>query len=372
MAASTTAGLAEADNGSKKIFLRIGLQENTGNASIGCEGDYKAVDSESKIVSVLSGRNISNVHAVKNSIVIGNKIFSSSVELAPVKENDRLSINGKRYRGILRIISKNTGKITVINKIGIEEYLYGVLPMEVSYEWPVEALKAQAVVSRTYAIKSMGKYEDKGYDLSATFLSQVYGGMNCENSNTTKAVDQTKGEIITFKGQLISAVFHSTCGGFTENVGNVWDNNNTAPEYMEGVCCPYCRKSPQYNWECVIKKETIRENLEKKGYHIDKIDSIRVAGRAPFSKRAIAFNVYHSGGRVTIPSNEFRMAVGSGQIRSTLLNLKNYRDKIKFVGRGWGHGVGLCQWGAKGMADKGYGYMYIINKYFPRTKIVKR
>jgi len=95
----------------------------------------------------------------------------------------------------------------------MEEYLYGVIPMEVSFEWPLEALKAQAVVSRTYAARNLGKYEEKGYDLSATFLSQVYGGSNCENQKTTKAVDQTKGEVIVYNGRPITAVFHSTCGG---------------------------------------------------------------------------------------------------------------------------------------------------------------
>jgi len=119
-------------------------------------------------------------------------------------------------------------------------------------------------------------------------------------------------------------------------------------------------------------KGGIRQNLLKKGYNIGRIDHIKVAGRADFSKRAISFNIYHSGGKLTLQSNEFRMAAGSGQIKSTLLKLKNLKDEIRFVGRGWGHGVGLCQWGAKGMAERGSDYRHIIAKYFPRTKIVKQ
>ncbi len=355
---------------SPRKTIRIGIIENAGSVNISCEGGFSVRDEKNNREMKLDSRKVYLVSARAGGIGINNKILGGSIRIYSLNDKNRLRVNGRKYRGDLRIALKRGKKLTVINKLGLEEYLYGVLPREISPEWPVEAMKTQAVVSRTYAARNMGKHNSKGYDLSATVFCQVYGGLQCEDERSNKAVDATEGEVIYYKGELISAVFHSTCGGFTEKSSNVWETNSS-PGYLKCVRCPYCRKSPRYSWKKTIKKETIRKKLNKSGYKVGRIHKIKVAGRASFSKRAININVYHDAGKLSIPSNKFRIAVGADIVKSTMVKLKNYPDEIKYVGRGWGHGVGLCQWGAKGMAERGYKYLKIIRKYFPGTKINK-
>ncbi len=348
--------------------IRIGIIENADSVNVSCEGEFSVVDTGSGREMKLNSRNVYLVSARGRNIKIREKTLGSKIKIKPAGAKDRLRVNGKRYRGVITIVS--SGKLRVINTLGLEEYLYGVLPREISPEWPVEAMKTQAVVSRTFAVRNKGKHGSKGYDLSATVFCQVYGGMECEDKRSNAAVDSTKGEVIKCGDELVQAVSHSTCGGFTEEVSNVWKNDDP-PKYLKCVRCQYCRKSPRYSWEKTIKKEVIRTRLNNKGYKVGQIKQLKVAGRAPFSKRAMYINVYHSGGKLAIQSNRFRLAVGADVIKSALLRLKNYRDEVKFVGRGWGHGVGLCQWGAKGCAERGHGYRKIIRKYYPGTKVVK-
>ena len=256
----------------------------------------------------------------------------------------------------------------IINELGIEGYLYGVLPKEVSPSWPIEALKAQAVVSRTYVLNNIGRFEKKGYDLCSTYLSQVYGGVEVERPETTIAVEETRGEVLTYNGELAKVFFHSNSGGYTADVKYVWGMDIP---YLKGRKDKYSINSPQYRWKKRIKKDFILKKLRKEGYKIGKIKRIKLKGRTR-SKRVKYFIIYTDKGKIKINSNRFRMICGPEIIRSTLIeNLEMKGDSFIFEGRGWGHGVGFSQWGARNMALEGYNYRKILRFYFPGTKIEK-
>jgi stage II sporulation protein D len=261
--------------------------------------------------------------------------------------------------------------LTVINEIGLEDYLAGILPEEVNPGWPIESLKAQAVVSRTYALKNLRKHEKDGFDLCTETHCQVYGGVESEKKTTTEAVEQTRSEVLTFKGDLVQALFHACCGGYTEDPVNVWIWSAATPSYLKGRRDKFCKDSPHAFWKNRIEGEFISQRLNKAGFDVGKIESIRISGRDR-SGRAELLKIKHSYGTLSIMASKFRLAVDPWLIKSTLFDkIVRYGSTFEFRGSGWGHGVGMCQWGAKVMSDKKYTYKEILKFYYPGTEVEK-
>jgi len=352
-----------------ETIIRIGILENVHSVNISADGDFEAIDLGTGRHLKLRGSSIYLILPTAKGIRIENKIFSPSIRFNSFSDGEMLRVNGRRYRDGIKISLNGKGNLNVINELGLEGYLYGVMAREVSPEWSVEALKAQAIVSRTYVMKNLGKYDREGFDLSATITSQVYGGVEAEDPRTSKAVDLTRGQVITYKGELIKSFFHSNCGGHTEDVSNVWEGEERVP-YLEGVVCPFCKESYQYYWEKTIKKEMIKQKLNEKGYNLGDINKIRILGRSS-SGRVTYLRIYHNRGRLDMRASRFRMVMDPSLIRSTLFAMERMGGRIKFYGRGWGHGVGLCQWGAKGMAERGANYRQILQYYYSKTRIEK-
>ena len=352
-----------------ETIIRIGILEKVDSANISGDGDFAVIDLETGKEVRLEVSDIYLILPSPKGIRVGNKIFGSSVRFNSLSDGAMLRVNGRRYRDAIKISLSNDRKLSVINELGIEGYLYGVMTREVSPEWPEEALKAQAVVSRTYVMKNLGKHDTEGFDLSATFTSQVYGGVEAENPRTSRAVDLTRGEVITYEGELIKSFFHSNCGGRTEDVTNVWEGEELFP-YLRGKVCTFCKGTYQYYWEDSVKKEVIKEKLNAKGYAVGDIDKIRILGRSS-SGRASYLIIYHNRGELKIRASDFRMLMDPSLIRSTLFAIEKIGNRIRFYGRGWGHGVGMCQWGAKGMAEKAANYQQILRYYYPGTRIEK-
>jgi len=352
-----------------ETIIRIGILEDVYSVNIGADADFEAIDLGTAEHFRLEGSNIYLVLPTPQGIKVGEKIFGPSVRFNSCSDGEMLRVNGRRYRDAIKVSLGSKGNLNVINELGVEGYLYGVMTREVSPEWSMEALKAQAVVSRTYVMKNLGKHDKQGFDLSATITSQVYGGVEAEDDRTSKAVDLTQGEVITYKGDPIKSFFHSNCGGHTEDVSNAWEGEEELP-YLKGRPCPFCKESYQYYWEEIIRKDIIEENLNKNGHNVEDIKKIRVLDRNS-SGRVTYLGVYHNRGRLKIRASNFRMAMGPNLIRSTLFAMEQMGNRIKFYGRGWGHGVGMCQWGAKGMAEKGANYRQILQYYYPQTKIEK-
>lgn len=262
------------------------------------------------------------------------------------------------YRGDLEfIIYKN--QIMPVNSVQSEEYLYSVVPSEIGSDFPEEAIKAQILAARTYLYHNIQNYKYKEFDLMDNVNSQMYLGKGRESSKINKLVDSTVGEIIVFEGKPINALYHSTSGGITANNEDVWG----------GEPLPYLRsiddsdneeKSPRKSWTASITKSELSENL---GFSVDKIEVLSMS-----SGRVINLELIGDI-RKTVSGNELRKMVGYNKIHSTQFEVKDEGEKFFFSGKGSGHGVGMSQYGAYGLAVKGKKYREIIFYYYNGVEI---
>ncbi|NQT46588.1 MAG: SpoIID/LytB domain-containing protein [Candidatus Omnitrophica bacterium] len=288
------------------------------------------------------------------------------IKIRPDKEAT-IYINDRQFRGEVDIIRTEDTKLLTVNYLDIEDYLRGVLYHEASHRWPIEALKAQAVASRTYAVYQIENRKDEDYDVTNTVYSQLYGGRTSEKHKTNMAVDATLGQVLTYgKGNVLPAYYHSTCGGHTENAGVVWKVKGVDP--LKGKRCDFCKGSPQYDWRRVVGLGEIRERVNQSGRKIGEIISIETEGRDR-SGRAEKVILKSKWSKIALPATDFRMIVGHTTIRSTNFTVSIKGDQARFTGKGWGHGVGVCQWGMFGMSRKGYQYTAILQYYYPKTSM---
>jgi stage II sporulation protein D len=276
-----------------------------------------------------------------------------------------VQVNGKGYRGTLEVYPSEKG-LLVVDEILLEEYLVGLINCEISSQWPMEAVKAQAVVARTFALYQKQSRKNLLYHLESTVYDQVYGGSDIEDSRAARAVEETHGEVVSYDGKVIQAFFHSSCGGHTEASQNVW---SVKLPYLRGVECTYCMKTPSVLWEQTLSPKKIASLLRAAGYSVAGLEQIRVKSRYP-SGRIEYLELVSADKIVTIPAVAFRKSIGYGVIRSTDFEVKLIDDAFVFIGLGYGHGVGLCQWGAKQRAEQGFSYREILSYYYPGTRVV--
>ncbi len=276
-------------------------------------------------------------------------------------------VNGKPYRGVIEITPADKG-LLVVNELPLEDYLVGLINCEISSAWPIEAVKAQAVIARTYAINRKNARKNALYHLESSVMDQVYDGCLIEDSRARRAVTETAGEVLTYDGAVIQAFYHSNCGGRTEAAANVW--GGTSPPYLKGVECQYCLTSTSSVWEQRLTLRVIEERLKAAGLKVAGVSDIRTGVR---NNRGRLKNivVVSSRGEVAVGGDQFRKAVGYGVIKSTNFTVKVAGGEAFFSGLGNGHGVGLCQWGAKQRALDGFGYGEILSYYYPGTELKK-
>ncbi|MBN1897972.1 MAG: SpoIID/LytB domain-containing protein [Spirochaetes bacterium] len=329
------------------------------------EGDFQLINLLTKQMIAPIRNDRVSFHLKEGKIKIENVgLFSGMIQIKNIKG---IIHNGKyAYTGDFYIVSK-TNTLLAINDIDVEEYLKGVLPNEISPKWNQEAIKAQAVAARTFAYFYKLKNADQPYHLSANTLSQVYSGQAGQIETFAKAIKETEGEILVLDNKLIAAYFHSVCGGHTESAEKVWGRK---VDYLTGVPCNYCRQAKYYRWEVSYTEEEVIRKLKKSGFDLSGISDIRGAQRSS-SGRWISLKIRGKPKDIMMNGNTFRLILGAEKLRSTKFVIRRVRDGFKFMGRGWGHGVGMCQWGARGMAERGYKYYQILRYYFRRTKLVK-
>ena len=274
------------------------------------------------------------------------------------------------YRDVVLIYKNSKGSLDVINRLGLDDYLKGVIPFEGNPAWTLESLKAQAVASRTFALTKMIARQKEEYDVSSGMISQVYAGKGIEHARTSEAVDATRGEVLLYKGKIFPAYFHSTCGGATTAADLVW---RVKPHpALAGVECKFCQRSPHYKWEAVVTPAEIKQKLAKEGMpvndvlgiHTDKIDR---------TGRAHKFVIQSTWAEKTVDADAFRVWIDPVRLKSNLITKIRTNDAGAFVfkGRGWGHGVGMCQYGMKYLGELGYGYREILGYYYPGAQISK-
>jgi stage II sporulation protein D len=268
------------------------------------------------------------------------------------------------YRGALELVPAAAG-VTVVNRVAMEQYLYGVVPAEMSASWPVESLKSQAIAARSYAAANLGKHRSRGYDLCDTDECQVYGGAAKEALRSNQAIDATAGEVLVYARKVIPAYFHSSSGGFTENSEDVWLQRLP---YIRAVQ-DFDQKSPHFSWFKQVSAETIAQGLARQGADVGQLLKVAPLSRS-YSGRVKEVQVVGTTGSRTVRGETFRIAAG---LSSTLFNVapvgEGQPTEFSFAGRGWGHGLGLSQWGARGLAEQGYTYMQILGHYYPGAQL---
>jgi stage II sporulation protein D len=328
-------------------------------------GAYQIHDARSHEV-VCRGRDIKGtVTQGKGKILLGAKSYDTDRIILRASDNNVI-INGKHFRGDALIIRKEDNTLSVVNYIGLEDYVKGVLYHEVSHYWPQEALKAQAVASRTFALYQMQENAAKDFDVTCDFYSQMYGGRAAERYRTSFAVEFTKGEALSYGGKIFPAYFHATCAGHTEDASLLW--NTTVPS-LRGVVCGFCKDSPHFKWHYVVSLKELERVLKKAGYAFTHITAITEQGR-DISGRVTYVRIAAGQERsADIAAKDLRSLIGPKLLRSTNFTVSLSGDDAVFRGFGWGHGVGLCQWGAYFMAKEGYTYQEILSFYYPGSEL---
>ena len=251
-----------------------------------------------------------------------------------------------------------------INVLPLEEYLAAVLDGEMPRSFPPEALKAQAVAARSYALTRKIAARDSGqrYHLGATVLSQVYAGVDHEDPEAVAAVAATRGEVLANGVEPVEAYFHSSCGGKTESGGAALGRPMS---YLEPVSCPCAGHSPYAHWSVTAAERDVLEALGGRG-----VTDISVISRSA-TGRARTVRVQSKSGTREIAATVFREALGYQRLPSLWFDVHRSGSDFVFEGRGSGHGAGLCQWGAKIMADHGSSYRDILAHYYPGTELQK-
>lgn len=285
-----------------------------------------------------------------------------------VRSKGALRYNGAEYSGSFEFIVTRAGSL-LINHVDLEDYLLGVVAAEMSDDWPIEALKAQAVASRSYALFHKFRSAGRAYDALATVDSQVYNGAPPLGAkNIERAVGETRGETLVFNGEIAEALFHSSSGGRTEDISDVWNSEERAylrSRPSDDSASPYDR------WSVGLSERRIRSSLRSDGYDVGPIsyitpDSYTRSGR--IKELRIISN--HPSKLLILPAIEFRRALGPRLIKSTRFHVSlsdgNY---FNFTGSGYGHGVGMSQYAAMVMAERGADYREILAHFYRGARI---
>ena len=328
--------------------------------SVGGEGIAITGINGSDNVSIQSNDGI-EARAGRDGIVVNGRSYSS---LKIESKESGIKVKGKRYRGKIEIVMDKSS-LLLINELKLEDYLVGLINQEISSKWPMEAVKAQAVVARTYALYQKKNRKYPTYDLESTVTSQVYGGMDSEDELARQAVKETEGEVAYYNGEMIQALYHSSCGGKTEDALEVWGKEIP---YLKSIKDPHCTEAPNYFWQYVIDLNGLRDRLMRFNGGIGEINSVSILKRSR-TGRVTSISVRHSNGSFELPGKDFREALGFENLRSTDFTIKIKGDSVYLAGSGGGHGVGMCQWGAKGMAEEGKSYKDILKWYYPGVTI---
>ncbi len=291
-----------------------------------------------------------------------DKLYAHKAYIKPLGEG-QIEVNGKSYRGSIEIVEDQAGTLTVINEVSLEEYVMGVLAGEVPRNWPLEALKAQAIAARTFAVftQNQARAKSERYDLENTAFFQMYQGSGLVNENIRTAVTQTEGEILTYNSMPIMAVFHSNCGGETSGSIDVWSHDQP---YLKSVSCQFGNDGTHYRWEADVSTSDMARKLRAAGLKIADVIQVEPLDRDESNRIKELSIMDENGQSKKIKGSVFRMAIGPDVIRSTRFDVHVKQDRVVFNGKGWGHGVGLCQEGAYGMARDGYRAFDILRHYY--------
>ncbi len=386
-------------------IIKLGLYQNLKSCYISCDGGFSFYGEDGEMS--LNGSQVLSVK-VPELPVDPNNFFIEPVKIKPhqrdnvlklITENTDGTYTLKGYRGDFQVSLNSKGFITVVNELSLDEYLAGVVPNEMPSSFPQEALKSQAIVARTYTLKHLKKHDKDGFDLCAAQHCQVYGGIENETPQTNSAVRETIHQMVFYGSELADTVYHSTCGGITANIENVWlaspvdylksvpaqvnpvyssfQSEETFRQFIDNPGECFCQESKLFRWERSYSKTDLQDILSQ-GLAVTFNTQIKLGDLVDISVeertsdgRVKILLVKGTEGEYRVEKDKIRWLTSKGKIAkdalpSTLFYVyKPDENTISFKGGGWGHGLGLCQFCAKGMADRGLTSTEII-KYFYR------
>ena len=337
------------------VELRVAIEKEVSQVKVGSSTTAIVKDSTGKELGKLAPMSSLAAKLQGNQIKIDNRVAAGELIIEP-QDDGYVWIGDRWYRGRTQLIRQDDS-ITAVNHVDLEQYLYSVVGAEAVSTWPIEALKAQAVAARSYALYKRNTNPDSIFDLDTTVGTQVYKGLDSEYTTTHQAVNDTLGQIMTYENNVILAAFHSSSGGYTENVEDVW----TSPlPYLRAVV-DYDHESPVFEWQQVIPVSKIQTLVAGVG-NIRGLQPVLMTPRG----RVITMKVTGDRGTATISGKKLRQAL---DLRSTLFRVSTDGSNLKVKGRGFGHGLGLSQWGAYYLAKKGVNYHQILAHYYQNANL---
>ena len=367
-AKSAKASVTAAQPAKQAPDLRVGLASGRASLTITLAGSKATVQTGSSKTITLAANTAAAIRWQDGAFLVGReKLRGEVLVIRPAAKAGELSLDGRRYRGALELRHKGGG-LTAVNIVPVDDYLRSVVPEEMPVDWPAEAIKAQSVAARSFALASRGRHAGESYDLCTTTHCQLYTGTAAEKSASNAAIKATRGEVLTYGGKPIEALFHTDSGGMTENSEDVWGSH---VPYLRAAKDTPTKTMP---WTKTISRADLERKLAAKGHDIGKVRSLALSplaiGRAAkdrtASGRVKTMTVKGTKGTATLSGTTWRSLLG---LKSTLFDAKLTKDAVTFTGYGSGHGLGISQWGAERMATRGASYAEILHHYYTGTKL---
>jgi len=350
--------------------IRILVQHDKSQIQVSVPASFEVLDDQGR--SVVRGEKLggATVKPIGQGIQWWEQVVSTRFLVVKSMGNGIRVGSSGIYRDEVLIYKNSKGKLDVVSRLALDDYLKGVIPFEGNPKWALESLKALAIVSRTFALTKMLTRQKEEYDVSSGFISQVYAGKQIENDRTNQAIDATRGEVLLYKGKIFPAYYHSTCGGATTAADLVWRVKPLPP--LGGVECKFCQRSPHYKWEAIVTPAEIKEKLAKQEMPVNEVLGVRT-DKIDRTGRAHKLVIKSTWAEKTVDADAFRVWIDPMRLKSNLITKIRANDAGAFVfkGKGWGHGVGMCQYGMKYLGELGYGYQEILGYYYPGAQVSK-
>lgn len=364
-----TLWLTGASPAQAQLQLRVAIKENIGSVEVGSSTPALIRNESGQVISQLTGQSAVTVRPTAGGLMLQN-LKAGQFWLEPTA-GGYVWIGNSWYRGRVQVLLGKSG-VVAVNHVDLEQYLYSVLGAEMGANWPQEALKAQAVAARSYALYQREHYGNPIYDIGNTQAWQVYKGVASESINTQMAVNATAGQVLVQNGQIIEAVFHSSSGGYTDNSENVWTKQVA---YLRGVPS-YDEGAPGANWSVTMSSEELSARITGVG----RVRALVPERVTPFG-RVITMRVVGDAGVRTLSGEAMRNALGLRSTRFVVAALGNQGSpkrggqaastRFQIVGTGFGHGLGMSQWGAYNLAQRGFTYQQIVQHYYQGATLAK-
>jgi stage II sporulation protein D len=375
-------------------FIRVLLVESKTEVAVDADGSFAVECLENGNQTVYYSHQPVQVSIAGRELRVasenGNLIQEGmgEVNLIPRGTDTHLRLDDKQYRGIIKVLPYGQS-VRLINVVYMEDYLRGVVPPEIGQrtDSELEAVKAQAVAARTYAMGHLQQYEGEPYDMKSTVADQLYEGMGVENKLVNRAIDETAGLVVMYHDDFINAYYHSTCGGMTDDIAEVWDKP-AAPYLVPVDDSSFCSWSKYYSWQEKFDERQLRGRIEQylssdrgKDMRITPITDVTILKRTP-GGRVAKLLVRTETDSYQFYKDRIRWVLGRASNPDLILqsdyfdidihhDLQNGLESLTINGRGYGHGIGMCQCGAIGRARAGWDFQRILKTYYTGVTIKK-